>query len=176
MISHCRPAQEIRWDIGAGQTIDQLKLYGRCRPMGLRSRNPGGENDEGIPIPFCRRRALPRPALGDPRLVRCHLKRSLCESHSLQSRWRPGPALDTLASKDAAMRPFTPSCRPFLGADEALLDRIAERIESGPAADRGRAAARSPTRGPISEWPRPRAIRIMAEPTSSDGAGRKIGR
>ena len=153
-------------DIGAGQTIDQLKLYGDavrwfCE-VGTHE-----ANDEGL-LHFrsvaCRAYAS---ALGDPRPGPVHLNVPWREPLAPVPMQGQVTATDPLALEgrgDAPLHAVTPAAPR---ADEAVLDRLAERIESAP---RGLiVAGRQPDprlAGPIAELAAAAGYPILAEPTS----------
>lgn len=153
-------------DIGAGQTIDQLKLYGDavrwfCE-VGTHE-----ANDEGL-LHFrsvaCRAYAS---ALGDPRPGPVHLNVPWREPLAPVPMQGQVTAIDPLAREgrgDAPLHAVTPSAPR---ADETVLDRLAESIESAP---RGLiVAGRQPDprlAGPIAELAAAAGYPILAEPTS----------
>ena len=153
-------------DIGAGQTIDQLKLYGDavrwfCE-VGTHE-----ATDEGL-LHFrsvaCRAYAS---ALGDPRPGPVHLNVPWREPLAPVPMQGQVTAIDPLALEgrgDAPLHAVTPST-PRAG--ETVLDRLAERIESAP---RGLiVTGRQPDprlAGPIAELAAAAGYPILAEPTS----------
>jgi 2-succinyl-5-enolpyruvyl-6-hydroxy-3-cyclohexene-1-carboxylate synthase len=153
-------------DIGAGQTIDQLKLYGDAVrwfcDVGTHE-----ANDEGL-LHFrsvaCRAYAS---ALGDPRPGPVHLNVPWREPLAPVPMQGQVTARDPLALSgrgDAPLHAVTPAAPR---ADEAVLDRLAERIESAP---RGLiVAGRQPDlrlAGPIAELAAAAGYPILAEPIS----------
>jgi 2-succinyl-5-enolpyruvyl-6-hydroxy-3-cyclohexene-1-carboxylate synthase len=153
-------------DIGAGQTIDQLKLYGDavrwfCE-VGTHE-----ANDEGL-LHFrsvaCRAYTS---ALGDPRPGPVHLNVPWREPLAPVPMQGQVTARDPLALEGRGDAPLHAVMQAAHRADEAVLDRLAERIESAP---RGLIlAGRQPDprlAGPIAELAAAAGYPILAEPTS----------
>ena len=153
-------------DIGAGQTIDQLKLYGDavrwfCE-VGTHE-----ATDEGL-LHFrsvaCRAYAS---ALGDPRPGPVHLNVPWREPLAPVPMQGQVTAVDSLALEGRGDAPLHAVTSSAPRAGETLLDRLAERIESAP---RGLIVAgrQSDPRlaGPIAELAAGAGYPILAEPTS----------
>ena len=153
-------------DIGAGQTIDQLKLYGDavrwfCE-VGTHE-----ANDEGL-LHFrsvaCRAYAS---ALGDPRPGPVHLNVPWREPLAPVPMQGQVTAVDSLALEGRGDAPLHAVTSSAPRAGETLLDRLAERIESAP---RGLIVAgrQSDPRlaRPIAELAAGAGYPILAEPTS----------
>jgi 2-succinyl-5-enolpyruvyl-6-hydroxy-3-cyclohexene-1-carboxylate synthase len=152
--------------IGAGQTIDQLKLYGDA----VRWFSEVGTHeadDDGL-LHFrsvaCRAYAA---ALGDPRPGPVHLNVPWREPLAPIPVEAQVTATDPLAlggRRDAPLQAVTPASPR---ADAALLDTLAERMENAP---RGLiVAGRQPDPGlaqPIAELAAAAGYPILAEPTS----------
>ena len=153
-------------DIGAGQTIDQLKLYGYavrwfCE-VGTHE-----ANDEGL-LHFrsvaCRAYAS---ALGDPRPGPVHLNGPWREPLAPVPMQGQITAIDPLALEGRGDAPLHAVTQSAPRADETVLDRLAERVESVPRglivtgrqSDPGLA-------GPIAELAAAAGYPILAEPTS----------
>ncbi len=117
--------------IGAGQTIDQLKLYGDAVrwfcDVGTHE-----ADDDGL-LHFravaCRAYAT---ALGDPRPGPVHLNIPWREPLAPTPMEGQVTAADPLALEGRGGAPLTAVTASQARADEALLDGIAERIESAP--------------------------------------------
>jgi 2-succinyl-5-enolpyruvyl-6-hydroxy-3-cyclohexene-1-carboxylate synthase len=117
--------------IGAGQTIDQLKLYGDAVrwfcDVGTHE-----ADDDGL-LHFravaCRAYAT---ALGDPRPGPVHLNVPWREPLAPTPMEGQVTAADPLALEGRGNAPLTAVTASQARADEALLDGIAERIESAP--------------------------------------------
>jgi 2-succinyl-5-enolpyruvyl-6-hydroxy-3-cyclohexene-1-carboxylate synthase len=153
-------------DIGAGQTIDQLKLYGDA----VRWFSEVGTHeadDDGL-LHFrsvaCRAYAS---AIGDPRPGPVHLNvpwREPLAPVKIKGQVTAGDPLALEGRGDAPLQAITPAVPR---AEEAELDRLAERIESsarglvvaGRQADTGLA-------GPAAELAAAAGYPILAEPTS----------
>jgi 2-succinyl-5-enolpyruvyl-6-hydroxy-3-cyclohexene-1-carboxylate synthase len=153
-------------DIGAGQTIDQLKLYGGAVRWFCEV-GTHAANDEGL-LHFrsvaCRAYAL---ALGDPRPGPVHLNVPWREPLAPIPIQGQVTAIDRLALEGRGDAPLHAVMPAAPRADEAVLDRLAERIESAP---RGLiVAGRQPDprlAGPIAELAAAAGYPILAEPTS----------
>jgi 2-succinyl-5-enolpyruvyl-6-hydroxy-3-cyclohexene-1-carboxylate synthase len=153
-------------DIGAGQTIDQLKLYGEAVRWFCEVGTQEAD-DEGL-LHFrsvaCRAYAS---AVGDPRPGPVHLNVPWREPLAPVPIEGQVTATDRLALEgrgDAPLHAVTAGARRV---DEALLDGLAERIESAP---RGLiVAGRQPDPGlasPLAELAAAAGFPILAEPTS----------
>ncbi len=153
-------------DIGAGQTIDQLKLYGDsvrwfC-DVGTHE-----ADDDGL-LHFravtCRAHAV---AVGDPRPGPVHLNIPLREPLAPIPVEDGVTATDALALEGRGADPLNAVAAATPRADEALLDRLAERVESSP---RGLiVAGRQMDPGlaePVSALAAAAGYPILAEPTS----------
>ena len=119
-------------DIGAGQTIDQLKLYGEA----VRWFSEVGTHeadDEGL-LHFrsvaCRAHAV---ACGDPRPGPVHLNVPWREPLAPVPVQGQVTATDRLALEGRGDAPLTGFRRGTSRADEGLLDRVAERLVGTPA-------------------------------------------
>ena len=118
-------------DIGAGQTIDQLKLYGDAArwfcDVGTH------EADDGGLLHFrsvaCRAYAT---ASGDPRPGPVHLNIPWREPLAPIPVEGQVTATDPLALEGRGDNPLNAVTRSTSRADEGLLDRLAERIEGAP--------------------------------------------
>jgi 2-succinyl-5-enolpyruvyl-6-hydroxy-3-cyclohexene-1-carboxylate synthase len=118
-------------DIGAGQTIDQLKLYGDAVrwfcDVGTHE-----ADDDGL-LHFrsvaCRGYAA---AAGDPRPGPVHLNVPWREPLAPLPIDGQVTATDPLALEGRGADPLTTLARATSRADEGLLDQLAERIESAP--------------------------------------------
>jgi 2-succinyl-5-enolpyruvyl-6-hydroxy-3-cyclohexene-1-carboxylate synthase len=153
-------------DIGAGQTIDQLKLYGDAVRWFCEVGTHEAD-DEGL-LHFrsvgCRAYAS---ASGDPRPGPVHLNVPWREPLAPIAVDGDVSATDPLALEGRGDAPLTAIAPSRPRADEALLDRIAERIEGEP---RGLiVAGRQPhTRlaEPVASLAAAAGYPILAEPTS----------
>jgi 2-succinyl-5-enolpyruvyl-6-hydroxy-3-cyclohexene-1-carboxylate synthase len=153
-------------DIGAGQTIDQLKLYGDA--VRWFSEVGTHEADDAGLLHFrsvaCRAYAS---ALGDPRPGPVHLNVPWREPLAPIPVEGQVTATDPLALEGRGDAPLHAVMPAAARADEAELDRLAERIESSP---RGLiVAGRQPDprlAGPITELAAAAGYPILAEPTS----------
>jgi 2-succinyl-5-enolpyruvyl-6-hydroxy-3-cyclohexene-1-carboxylate synthase len=152
--------------IGAGQTIDQLKLYGSavrwfCEVGTHDADDAGLLHHRSV---ACRAYSAAR---GDPRPGPVHL--NLAWRDPLGPEPRPGDVTATseLALAGRGERPLTAVTTGPRGADEALLDEIADRIG---ASSRGLiVAGRQPDPDlaqPATELARRSGFPILAEPTS----------
>jgi 2-succinyl-5-enolpyruvyl-6-hydroxy-3-cyclohexene-1-carboxylate synthase len=152
--------------IGAGQTIDQLKLYGDA--VRWFSEVGTHEADDAGLLHFrsvaCRAYAS---ALGDPRPGPVHLNVPWREPLAPVPVQGQVTATDHLALDGRGDAPLHSVTGAPPRADEAELDRLAERIESAP---RGViVAGRQPDpglAGPIAELAAAAGYPILAEPTS----------
>ena len=152
--------------IGAGQTIDQLKLYGDAVRWFCEVGTHEADDDGLLHFRSvaCRAHAA---AAGDPRPGPVHLNVP----------WRdplaPVPvegdvtATDTLALEGRGERPLTAVARGPAGADPALVDEIAERVAQAPRGliVAGRQGDLS-LGEPIAELAKASGYPILAEPTS----------
>jgi 2-succinyl-5-enolpyruvyl-6-hydroxy-3-cyclohexene-1-carboxylate synthase len=153
-------------DIGAGQTIDQLKLYGDAVRWFCEVGTHEAD-DEGL-LHFravaCRAHAA---AAGDPRPGPVHLNVPWREPLAPVPVEGQVTATDPLALEGRGDAPLTTVHSSPPRADEALLDRIAERLE---ACDRGLIVAgrrRGPSLAePITALAAAAGYPILAEPTS----------
>jgi len=153
-------------DIGAGQTIDQLKLYGDAVrwfcDVGTHE-----ADDDGL-LHFravaCRAYAV---AVGDPRPGPVHLNVPWREPLAPVPVEGQVTATDPLALEGRIDTPLNSVSRQITRADEGLLDRIAERMESS---DRGLIVAGRQANPmlaePISALAAAAGYPILAEPTS----------
>jgi 2-succinyl-5-enolpyruvyl-6-hydroxy-3-cyclohexene-1-carboxylate synthase len=153
-------------DIGAGQTIDQLKLYGNavrwfCE-VGTHE-----ANDDGL-LHFravaCRAHAA---ALGDPRPGPVHLNIPWREPLAPIAEEGGVTATDALALRGRGEVPLNAVPRSTARADEALLDQLAERIESSPRGVVVAGRQLDPALAePVSALAAAAGYPILAEPTS----------
>jgi 2-succinyl-5-enolpyruvyl-6-hydroxy-3-cyclohexene-1-carboxylate synthase len=118
-------------DIGAGQTIDQLKLYGDAVRWFCEVGTHEADDDGLLHFRAvaCRAYAV---AAGDPRPGPVHLNVPWREPLAPIPIEGQVTATDPLALEGRGMVPLSAVEGALLRADEALLDRIAERIESAP--------------------------------------------
>jgi 2-succinyl-5-enolpyruvyl-6-hydroxy-3-cyclohexene-1-carboxylate synthase len=153
-------------DIGAGQTIDQLKLYGGavrwfCE-VGTHE-----ANDEGL-LHFrsvaCRAYAS---AIGDPRPGPVHLNVPWREPLAPIPVEGQVTATDPLAVEGRGDDPLVEVTAAPPRADRVLLDELAERVEAAP---RGLILTGRQTdpglAGPVAELAAAAGFPILAEPTS----------
>jgi 2-succinyl-5-enolpyruvyl-6-hydroxy-3-cyclohexene-1-carboxylate synthase len=153
-------------DIGAGQTIDQLKLYGDAVRWFCEVGTHDAD-DEGL-LHFrsvaCRAHAS---ALGDPRPGPVHLNVPWREPLAPVPVEGQVTATDALARGGRGASPLHAVSTASLRADEGLLDELTDRIERSP---RGLiVAGRQSDSGlasPISELAAAAGYPILAEPTS----------
>jgi 2-succinyl-5-enolpyruvyl-6-hydroxy-3-cyclohexene-1-carboxylate synthase len=153
-------------DIGAGQTIDQLKLYGDAVRWFCEVGTHEAD-DEGL-IHFrsvaCRAYAA---AFGDPRPGPVHLNVPWREPLAPTPQEGAVTATDPLALEGRGEAPLNKLAPAIPRADETLLDRLAERIESAP---RGLIVAGRQTNPglaePVSAFAAAAGYPILAEPTS----------
>jgi 2-succinyl-5-enolpyruvyl-6-hydroxy-3-cyclohexene-1-carboxylate synthase len=153
-------------DIGAGQTIDQLKLYGDAVRWFCEVGTHEAD-DEGL-LQFrsvaCRAYAV---ACGDPLPGPVHLNVSWREPLAPIAVEGQVIATDPLALEGRDDAPLTTVEFSSRRADEALLDRIAERIEGAP---RGLIlAGRQPDTKlaePVAALAAAAGYPVLAEPTS----------
>ena len=153
-------------DIGAGQTIDQLKLYGDAVRWFCEVGTHEAD-DEGL-LHFrsvaCRAHAV---ACGDPRPGPVHLNVPWREPLAPIAVEGQVTATDPLALEGRDQDPLTRVEFSSRRADEALLDRIAERIEDAP---RGLIlAGRQPDAKlaePVAALAAAAGYPVLAEPTS----------
>src|SRR5262245_22615150 len=115
-------------DIGAGQTIDQLKLYGDAVRWFCEVGTHDADDDGLLHFRAvaCRAHAV---ALGDPRPGPVHLNVPWREPLAPVALEGQVTATDPLALEGREDAPLTAVVRPAGRVDEGLLDRIAERIE-----------------------------------------------
>jgi 2-succinyl-5-enolpyruvyl-6-hydroxy-3-cyclohexene-1-carboxylate synthase len=152
--------------IGAGQTIDQLKLYGDAVRWFCEVGTHVAD-DAGL-LHFrsvaCRAHAA---AAGDPRPGPVHLNVPWREPLAPVAVAGDVTATDPLALEGRGERPLSAVVRTPMRADDALLDEVAERIASTP---RGLiVAGRQPDpglAGPIAELADAAGYPVLAEPTS----------
>ena len=152
--------------VGAGQTIDQLKLYGSsvrwfCEVGTHDADDTGLLHYRSV---ACRAFAAAR---GDPRPGPVHL--NLAWRDPLGPEPRPGDVTATsqLALGGRGERPLTAVTSAARSADDALLDEIGERIAASP---RGLIVAGrqsdSGLAGPVAELAQRSGYPVLAEPTS----------
>ena len=152
--------------IGAGQTIDQLKLYGSavrwfCEVGTHDADDAGLLHYRSV---ACRAYSSAR---GDPRPGPVHLNLAWRDPLGPEPHPEDVTATSELALAGRGERPLTAVTTGPRGADEALLDEIAERIGASP---RGLiVAGRQPDPDlahPVTELARRSGFPILAEPTS----------
>ncbi len=152
--------------IGAGQTIDQLKLYGSavrwfCEVGTHDADDAGLLHYRSV---ACRAHAAAR---GDPRPGPVHLNLAWRDPLSPEPRREDVTATSELALRGRGERPLTAVTGAPGGADEALLDELGERIGASP---RGLLiAGRQPDRdlaAPLMDLARRSGYPVLAEPTS----------
>ncbi len=157
--------------IGAGQTIDQLKLYGSavrwfCEVGSHDADDAGLLHYRSV---ACRAYAAAR---GDPRPGPVHLNLSWRDPLGPEPRPDDLTATSELALRGRGERPLTAVVGAPVRADDALLDEIAGRIASSP---RGLiVAGRQPDPAlatPVAALARRSGYPILAEPTSQLRAG-----
>src|SRR5262245_62095513 len=153
-------------DIGAGQTIDQLKLYGDAVRWFCEVGTHNAD-DDGIlhyRSVACRAYAV---AAGDPRPGPVHLNLAFREPLAPVAVDGQVTASDPLALEGRGERPLTAVSRPRPRPEEALLDELAERLASSP---RGLIlAGRQPDpllAEPVTELAAAAGYPVLAEPTS----------
>jgi 2-succinyl-5-enolpyruvyl-6-hydroxy-3-cyclohexene-1-carboxylate synthase len=152
--------------IGAGQTIDQLKLYGSavrwfCEVGTHDADNAGLLHYRSV---ACRAYAAAR---GDPRPGPVHLNLAWRDPLGPEPRADDVTATSELALEGRGERPLTAVTIGPRVADDALLDEIAERIAASP---RGLIVAGRQLdpdlAEPVAELARRSGYPILAEPTS----------
>ena len=152
--------------IGAGQTIDQLKLYGDsvrwfCEVGTHEADDQGLLHYRSV---ACRAFAA---AVGDPRPGPAHLNLAWREPLSPVPDAGAVTAKDPLALDGRGERPLTAVARPATQPEDALMDELAERLAAAPrglivAGRQGDAALAEP----VSELAAASGYPILAEPTS----------
>ena len=118
-------------DIGAGQTIDQLKLYGDAVRWFCEVGTHEADDDGLLHFRSAACRAF-AVASGDPRPGPVHLNVPWREPLAPISVPDQVTATDRLALNGRRDSPLTGVERPSPRAGEGLLDRLAERIEAAP--------------------------------------------
>jgi 2-succinyl-5-enolpyruvyl-6-hydroxy-3-cyclohexene-1-carboxylate synthase len=153
-------------DIGAGQTIDQLKLYGEAVRWFCEVGTHEADDDGLLHFRSVACRAY-ASAAGDPRPGPVHLNVPWREPLAPIPVAGQVTATNPLAlegRRDAPLNAVTPAAPR---ADEAVLDLLAERIESSP---RGLIVAGRQSEpglaGPVTELAAAAGYPILAEPTS----------
>jgi 2-succinyl-5-enolpyruvyl-6-hydroxy-3-cyclohexene-1-carboxylate synthase len=153
-------------DIGAGQTIDQLKLYGDAVRWFCEIGTHEADDDGLLHFRSvaCRASAA---AIGDPRPGPVHLNVPWREPLAPVPVEGQVTAADPLALGGRGDAPLHAVTTASPRADEALLDELAERIERAP---RGLIVAGRQTdsalAGPVAELASAAGYPILAEPTS----------
>ena len=153
-------------EIGAGQTIDQLKLYGDAVRWFCEVGTHDADDDGLLHFRAvaCRAHAA---AIGDPRAGPVHLNVPWREPLAPIPEEGAVTATDPLALEGRGEAPLNSVSAAVSRADEALLDRLAEQIESAP---RGLIVAgrqMSPALAePASALAAAAGYPILAEPTS----------
>jgi 2-succinyl-5-enolpyruvyl-6-hydroxy-3-cyclohexene-1-carboxylate synthase len=152
--------------VGAGQTIDQLKLYGDAVRWFCEVGTHAAD-DEGLlhyRSVACRAHAA---AAGDPRPGPVHLNLAWREPLAPIPMEGQVTATDPLALEGRGERPLTAVARAPARPEEALLDELAERLASSP---RGLIlAGRQPDPAlaePVAALAAAAGYPILAEPTS----------
>ena len=153
-------------DIGAGQTIDQLKLYGDAVRWFCEVGTHEADDDGLLHFRAVACRAY-AAAIGDPRPGPIHLNVPWREPLAPIPEEGAVTATDPLALEGRGEAPLNSVSVAVPRADEALLDRLAEQIESTP---RGLIVAgrqMSPALAePASALAAAAGYPILAEPTS----------
>jgi 2-succinyl-5-enolpyruvyl-6-hydroxy-3-cyclohexene-1-carboxylate synthase len=153
-------------DIGAGQTIDQLKLYGESVRWFCEVGTHEADDDGLLHFRSVACRAC-AAAAGDPRPGPVHLNVPWREPLAPVPVEGQVTATDPLALGGRGDSPLHAVAPARARADEALLDALAERIERAP---RGLiVAGRQPDpglAGPVAELATVAGYPILAEPTS----------
>jgi 2-succinyl-5-enolpyruvyl-6-hydroxy-3-cyclohexene-1-carboxylate synthase len=153
-------------EIGAGQTIDQLKLYGGSVRWFCEVGTHEADDDGLLHFRSVTCRAY-SAALGDPRPGPVHLNVPWREPLAPVPVEGQVTATDALALKGRGDAPLHAVASGVPRSNEALLDQLAERIEAAP---RGLiVAGRQPDAGlagPVSELAAAAGYPILAEPTS----------
>jgi 2-succinyl-5-enolpyruvyl-6-hydroxy-3-cyclohexene-1-carboxylate synthase len=158
--------------IGAGQTIDQIKLYGSAVRWFCEVGTHEAD-DEGLlhyRATACRAFAAAR---GEPRPGPVHLNLAWREPLAPTPEQGAVTAETALALEGRGERPLTAVTGGAPSAEEALIDELADRIEAAP---RGIILAGRQTdpslRDPIAALARASGYPILAEPTSQLRWGR----
>ncbi|HET9119847.1 MAG TPA: 2-succinyl-5-enolpyruvyl-6-hydroxy-3-cyclohexene-1-carboxylic-acid synthase [Solirubrobacterales bacterium] len=153
-------------EIGAGQTIDQLKLYGDAVRWFCEVGTHEADDDGLLHFRSvaCRGHAC---AVGDPRPGPVHLNVPWREPLAPTPAEGQVSATDPLALEGRGDEPLHAVTAGSPRADEALLDELAERIEGEPralivAGRQGDAALA----GPVAQLAAAAGYPILAEPTS----------
>ena len=153
-------------DVGAGQTIDQLKLYGDAVRWFCEVGTHEADDDGLLHFRAVACRAY-TTALGDPRPGPVHLNIPWREPLAPLVQEGAVTATDPLALEGRGDAPLNAISAVVPRADEALLDRLAERIESAP---RGLIVAgrqlEAAVAEPVSALAAAAGYPILAEPTS----------
>jgi 2-succinyl-5-enolpyruvyl-6-hydroxy-3-cyclohexene-1-carboxylate synthase len=153
-------------DIGAGQTIDQLKLYGDAVRWFCEVGTHEADDDGLLHFRSVACRAY-ASAIGDPRPGPVHLNVPWREPLAPVPVEGQVTASDPLALEGRRDAPLNAVISASPRADEAFLDELAERIERAP---RGLiVTGRQPDpglAGPVAELARVCGYPILAEPTS----------
>jgi 2-succinyl-5-enolpyruvyl-6-hydroxy-3-cyclohexene-1-carboxylate synthase len=153
-------------DIGAGQTIDQLKLYGDAVRWFCEVGTHEADDDGLLHFRAVSCRAYAE-AIGDPRPGPVHLNVPWREPLAPLPEEGAVTATDALALEGRAGAPLNSVTPSTPRADEALLDQLAERIESVPG---GLIVAGRQTNSalaePLSALAAAAGYPILAEPTS----------
>jgi 2-succinyl-5-enolpyruvyl-6-hydroxy-3-cyclohexene-1-carboxylate synthase len=153
-------------DIGAGQTIDQLKLYGDAVRWFCEVGTHEADDDGLLHFRSVACRAY-AAALGDPRPGPVHLNLPWREPLAPIPVEGQVTATDPVALEGRPDAPLNAVASAAGRADEVFLDTLAERIESTPhgliVAGRQHDPALA---GPVSELAAAAGYPILAEPTS----------
>jgi 2-succinyl-5-enolpyruvyl-6-hydroxy-3-cyclohexene-1-carboxylate synthase len=153
-------------DIGAGQTIDQLKLYGDAVRWFSEVGTHEADDDGLLHFRSVSCRAF-AAATGDPRPGPVHLNVPWREPLAPTPADGQVTAADPLALEGRAGAPLQAVTRARPHADQALLDELAARLESAP---RGLIVAGrqmdTGLAGPMTELAAAAGYPILAEPTS----------
>src|SRR2546423_4960710 len=152
--------------IGAGQTIDQLKLYGDAVRWFCEV-GTHDANDEGLlhyRSVACRAYAAAR---GEPRPGPVHLNLAWRDPLGPEPHPEDVTATSPLALEGRGERPLTAVASDAPLADEALIDELAERVSASP---RGLVVAGrqldETIAGPVAALAKRAGYPILAEPTS----------
>jgi 2-succinyl-5-enolpyruvyl-6-hydroxy-3-cyclohexene-1-carboxylate synthase len=153
-------------EIGAGQTIDQVKLYGDAVRWFCEVGTHEADDDGLLHFRAvaCRAHAT---AIGDPRPGPVHLNVPWREPLAPLPEEGAVRATDPLALEGRGATPLNSVTPSIPRADEALLDRLAERIESTPGGLIVAGRQMDPALAePLSALAAAAGYPILAEPTS----------
>jgi len=152
--------------IGAGQTIDQLKLYGSAVRWFCEVGTHEADDDGLLHFRSVACRAY-AAARGEPRPGPVHLNLAWRDPLGPEPRPEDVTATSDLALAGRGERPLTAVAADPPGADEALLDELAERLQ---ASTRGLIVAGRQfderLAGPVADLAAATGYPVLAEPTS----------